>query len=529
VRFSSNVTTPCEECIVDDESVLELLVIVAVVVREPERDREQSRCLRSEIQARSIRAAHDERELMQRGIVDFVFREQRVEAAQRPFVRELDTLDVERHSSRFRSALHDLGRRREQKLGAGIDEAPDEPWTGDTVDLGTFASDPLHVFFSCPDTSGRALRSRKAIDTFSCHMDDSVAIHSQEAQGADGQRRARWLLLVHQIPPKPDYFRVKVRRRLARLGSLPLKSTVYVLPWSPERVEDFQWLRREIIDEGGEALLCEAQLVEGITDAELESQFRKSREADYGAIVADVTTELARFKWRKPAEDERVELEAAVARLWRRLREVVALDFFGAAGRAAAERAIAALTNRTRDGTGASEVKRDRPPAPHGAVWVTRRDVFVDRIASAWLIRTFIDPFAEFLFVSGTAYVPKPGEIRFDMFEAEYTHVGDLCTFEVLLERFGLDRDAALHAVAEIVHDIDVKDGKFARPEASGIEQLLSGIVRGTPTDDARLVAGSAVFASLYESFRDPSSIGDDARATHGAPSTRADVAARER
>jgi hypothetical protein len=195
-------------------------------------------------------------------------------------------------------------------------------------------------------------------------MDDSVAIDSQEASGEGGQRRARWLLLVHQIPPKPDYFRVKVRRRLSRLGSIPLKSTVYVLPWSPETVEDFQWLRREIIDEGGEALLCEAKLIEGITDAELEAQFRKSRDADYGVIASDAATELARFKRRKPSEGEREEIEAAVARLRRRLREVAALDFFGSAGRAAAERAIALLAERTSDGTGARGVKRDRVPAP---------------------------------------------------------------------------------------------------------------------------------------------------------------------
>jgi Uncharacterized conserved protein len=132
--------------------------------------------------------------------------------------------------------------------------------------------------------------------------------------------------------------------------------------------------------------------------------------------------------------------------------------------------------------------------------------VFVDRIASAWLIRTFIDPFAEFVFVSSTTHRPASNEIRFDMFEAEFTHIGDRCTFEVLLAHFGLEGDAALRAIAEIVHDIDVKDGKFARPEASGIEQLLSGIARGTATDDARLVAGGAVFASLYESFRDSNS-----------------------
>ncbi len=338
---------------------------------------------------------------------------------------------------------------------------------------------------------------------FTCYMDDSAAIHPQGSENETAPRRARWLLLVHQIPPKPDYFRVKVRRRLARLGAVALKSTVYVLPWSLETVESFQWLRREIVDDGGEAMLCEAKLVEGVSDAELQELFRKARDADYGAIESAATGALARVRKRRLSADERAEIEAAIARLRRRLHEVTELDFFRATSRGAAERAIGALADRASGGAPPPMVPQGRGPAPRGAVWVTRRGVFVDRIASAWLIRTFIDARASFRFVPGTGHRPAPGELRFDMFEAEYTHVGDRCTFEVLLAHFGLEPDAALRAIAEIVHDIDVKDGKFGRPEAAGIEQLLSGIVRATPTDEDRLAAGGAVFASLYVSFRD--------------------------
>ena len=141
-----------------------------------------------------------------------------------------------------------------------------------------------------------------------------------------------------------------------------------------------------------------------------------------------------------------------------------------------------------------------------GSVWVTRRDVFVDRIASAWLIRTFIDSRAKFKFV-GAGYHPGRGELRFDMFEAEYTHAGDRCTFETLVERFGLEGDSALRSIAGIVHDIDVKDSKFARPEAFGVERILAGIVRSTPGDAERIEKGAALFSSLYESFRDGSSV----------------------
>src|SRR3569623_2895737 len=223
-------------------------------------------------------------------------------------------------------------------------------------------------------------------------MDDSAVISPQGEDDRSGSRRARWLLLVHQIPPKPDYFRVKVRRRLARLGAVALKSTVYALPWSLETVESFQWLRREIVDEGGEAMLCEATLVEGISDEELEELFRKTRSADYGVIESDATTELARIRKRKPTAEERAELAAAIARLRRRLREVTEIDFFGCANRGAAERAIGALAERASGGAAPKSVPRELGPAPDGAVWVTRRGVFVDRIASAWQIRSVIAP-----------------------------------------------------------------------------------------------------------------------------------------
>ncbi len=122
-------------------------------------------------------------------------------------------------------------------------------------------------------------------------------------------------------------------------------------------------------------------------------------------------------------------------------------------------------------------------------------------MASAWLIRRFIDPKARFRFVPPAGHRPRLGEIRFDMFEAEFTHDGDHCTFEVLLRRFGL-RDRALEGIAAIVHDIDLKDGKFGRPDTPGIERLIGGIVRAHPDDAARLVRSGAVFDALYSAGR---------------------------
>ncbi len=143
----------------------------------------------------------------------------------------------------------------------------------------------------------------------------------------------------------------------------------------------------------------------------------------------------------------------------------------------------------------------ERAEVAPGTTWVTRKGIKVDRIASAWLVQRFIDPKARFKFVVGQGYRHEPGELRFDMFEAEYTHEGDRCTFEVLLERFGLD-DPALHAVGEVVHDIDLKDSKFGRQEAPGLERLLAGLTATTPDDEARLAQGSILFASLYQAFK---------------------------
>lgn len=293
----------------------------------------------------------------------------------------------------------------------------------------------------------------------------------------------RWLFLIHQIPAEPAYFRVKVARRLKAIGAVALKSSVYVLPAGPETREDFHWLLEEIRAEGGEATLCAATLLEGATDAAIEDAFRRERDADYEEIV-----EIARGLGPNPGRTE-------IERLRKKLDDVVRLDFFDAPGRAMADHAIASL-ERSDPVTGGVPAER-----PSGRTWVTRRGLHVDRMASGWLIRRFIDPAARFAFVSPDGYEPRPGELRFDMFEGEFTHEGDRCTFETLLARFGLD-DPALAAIGEIVHDIDVKDDRFGRPETAGVAALVRGIALSRPDDEDRLDAGSLLFDGLYATLR---------------------------
>ena len=300
----------------------------------------------------------------------------------------------------------------------------------------------------------------------------------------------RWLLLFHQIPPKPDYFRVKVWRRLQRIGAVPVKNSVWVLPHGDQALEDFRWLLQEIVQGGGEGSVCRGDFVDGLSDSDIEALFRKARAADYAVIARD-----AKSLARKP-------VPADVARLNHRLAEIAAIDYFGAPGRRTVEPALARLEAHVQGAEPRNDPKAHagRGGRMRGRTWVTRRGVFVDRIASAWLIKRFIDPEARFKFVAPEGYAPRRGELRFDMFEAEYTHEGDRCTFETLLRRFRL-RDPALRAIGEIVHDIDCKDAKFDRTEAAGVERLLGGIARESATDTTRLRRGGAAFDNLYQSF----------------------------
>lgn len=311
----------------------------------------------------------------------------------------------------------------------------------------------------------------------------------------------RWLLLIHQIPPAPSYLRVKIGRRLQGLGAVPVKNSVYLLPRSDQAFEDFQWVRREIVDGGGDASVCEARFVEGLSDADVETSFTTARDADYSALAQEARRLQAALGRRKrPGGDQRQAL-AALVRMRKRLGEIATIDFFGAPGRETVEDILAALEAALRPTTDAKAVPPVASERVLGRTWVTRAGVRVDRMACAWLIRRFIDPEATFKFVEGHAYQPRSGELRFDMFEADFTHEGDLCTFEVLLQRFGL-RDAALRHIGEIVHDVDLKDAKFGRPEAIGIDGLITGIAMHHKTDEARIEHGVVVFEALYEFFK---------------------------
>ncbi|MGK9167702.1 chromate resistance protein [Inquilinus limosus] len=308
------------------------------------------------------------------------------------------------------------------------------------------------------------------------------------------------MLLIHQLPTKPAYFRVKIWRRLQGIGAVAVKNTVYALPANAEAQEDFEWLLKEIVEGGGEAMVCEARLVDGLSDGQVRALFDAARDEDYEALTQEARDLSAKLD-ATTAQEDGTEAPAQVRRLRKRLTEIAAIDFFGATGRLTAESLIAGLEARIAEDNEMTEEQPQAATSLVGRVWVTRQGVHVDRIACAWLIRRFIDPDAVIRFVPGKGYVPNPGELRFDMFEGEITHEGDRCSFEVLLGRAGLT-DPALQAIAEIVHDIDLKDDKFAREEATGIAHLIAGVAMANKGDEQRVAQGVPIFDNLYQYFR---------------------------
>ncbi|HEV2914376.1 MAG TPA: chromate resistance protein ChrB domain-containing protein [Pyrinomonadaceae bacterium] len=318
-----------------------------------------------------------------------------------------------------------------------------------------------------------------------------------------------WILLIHQLPPKPTNLRVRIWRKLQKLGAVSIKNSVYVLPFNERTHEDFQWLKQEIESAGGEVTVFRAGAVEGATDDELIAAFRKARDDDYARLAAELdglTGTIGEQKRGGHLSAGRLgNHEAELDKLHAELERVRASDFFKAQGGTAAQSAY----ERCRKALRASQ-SRDTARAKAGATkgaasdrshyqgkrWVTRRNLHLDRLASAWLIRQFIDSRARFYFVAEGETVE--GGIPFDMFDAEFTHHGEDCTFETMINRFGLDGDTGLREIAEIVHDIDLKDDKFQRLEAVGLNATIRGISELLKDDRKLLRQCGVIFDGLY-------------------------------
>lgn len=305
----------------------------------------------------------------------------------------------------------------------------------------------------------------------------------------------RWLLLMLQLPVAGSNRRVKVWRRLQQIGALPIRNGVYALPNSAQAQEDFQWLKPEVEEAGGQVSIFAASAVEGLTDDGIVEQFQKLRAPDYAAFLKDARAVERRFGRKGMASDD---LVRAVRQLRDRATRLQAIDFFGASGRDEAEQAVSALEERARQTPSrvshGPDGRLDRN-AYQRRTWVTRPRPGVDRFASAWLIATQIDQSPTFVFATEPG--ERPHAIAFDMFGGEFAHVGDRCTFEVLVARFAIN-DARVRRIAEIVHDLDLNDARYRPSEAAGVAAMVQGL-RDKFADDATLLSeGMTLFDAVY-------------------------------
>lgn len=302
----------------------------------------------------------------------------------------------------------------------------------------------------------------------------------------------QWILLLYGLPTKKGAARVNLWRQLKKCGALALKTSAYLLPDKPEHHERLQWLAQQVRDGGGEATIIHVTEIEGLQHEEIVRQFNEARAADYAALLALLNELIARNK-RRLDESFAAELE----KLTRQFDEIRKIDFFDCPRAQDAQMLLqraAGLRN------GKSKLSPQLTAKKFvGKTWLTRPRPEIDRVASAWLIRKCIDPKAKFVFAANPGR--HPGALPYDMFEVEFSHHGDDCTFETLVKRFGIT-DKAMLTIAEMVHDADLEDGKFQAPECIGIDRVLKGWGKSGLSDDELLKRGGECFDALYQQLK---------------------------
>jgi hypothetical protein len=300
-----------------------------------------------------------------------------------------------------------------------------------------------------------------------------------------------WLLLLYSLPAKKTSGRVKLWRKLKKTGAHALKTSGYVLPDEPAHFEQFQWLAQQVRDDGGDANLARVTAIEGMTNDDLVRLFNEARAEDYAALTTPLN-DLITANRNAVGEG----FLDALKKLRRQYDEVRSIDFFGCPSGQDAEMLLqraARLTEPRAKGRGKLDAKQF-----HGRTWLTRPHPEIDRVGSAWLIRKYIDPRAKFVFGANPA--SSSDAIPYDMLDVEFTHHGEACTFETLLKRFAITDPVALR-MGQMIHDADLQDGKFQRPECVGLDRLFKGWARLGLSSEEILERGLGCFDAFYASF----------------------------
>ena len=307
-----------------------------------------------------------------------------------------------------------------------------------------------------------------------------------------------WCLLIVSLPTDGATARMRIWRALKAEGCMGLRDGAYLLPADTEREQAMQRLADECIREGGSAWLMEVR-------ARSIDETRAYRQLfDRGDAYAEV-----RRNWKDAIRSLTSLSAPEIARLQRKLRRdheaLRAIDFFPGEASVEAEAAwidfnqrVERLLSPDEPHDTAGRIARLDTAEYRGRIWATRRRPWVDRLASAWLIRRFVDSEARFRWLTKPSDCPKSA-LGFDFDGATFSHVGDRVTFETLLASFGLEDDLGLARLATLVHSLDV--GGDPVPEGEGFEAVLAGARERLPDDDALLTAMSTVLDSLYTHF----------------------------
>ncbi|OGW30116.1 MAG: hypothetical protein A2X56_00390 [Nitrospirae bacterium GWC2_57_13] len=315
-----------------------------------------------------------------------------------------------------------------------------------------------------------------------------------------------WLLIFYSVPSRPVANRMKLWRKMARAGALQFKGAVYALPATEEHYELFQWLIAEVASMGGDGAFVKASRIETMKNSEIIALFNEARETDFRGLEKKLDPLERKIQSvRKGTSTQNIKkLAEQTIKLTKEYDAVRAIDFFSSKTGGGIGKRIHALDAELRKiarpamAGSAQEPSLRKPEDYQNRTWVTRKNPFVDRMASAWLIRRFIDPGARFGFIDEQeAAQPRDRAVSFDIRGGEFTHQGDLCTCEVLLRSFSV-RDSAAARIAEIVHDLDIRDEKYGTVEAAGVEEMLAGIRKTAGNDNEALERGMSVFEMLY-------------------------------
>jgi len=336
-----------------------------------------------------------------------------------------------------------------------------------------------------------------------------------------------WIGLSYSLPAgSSSSRRVAVWRRLRQLGAQSPAGSLSILPPTDENVEALHWLAEEIESAGGEAIVLRVERLEGAAEGHLIAAFREARNEEYRQLAAECA-EVVEQAEASPAGG--APFRSRLEELRRRFAEIARLDAFQAPGRAAAASALARVEAALRgDRGGAPDVPCVEAADYKGRRWVTRPRPHVDRLASIWLIRRFIDPQARVRYGD----TPRRGEVPFDMPGVQFGHHGGRCTFETLIAAFGLGGDSgdpALNLLAEIVHEIDLGDGTSARPEIAGLDGILRGWLATGWSDTAIESAGVPLFEGLYGSLAETAAAARPAKADGARLGAKAGAAKRPR